>query len=138
VLRSTPSPAGARPPCGAARVAARARLAVPILLAATLLVGPIALWAIFGDGNPQTSIQVALVAAVMAWAVARRAEDRDGAAAPVAPYAPVALAPVARTASCESAHHRPEHVSKRPARDVGCHAARRSLEDRPVRRRARP
>jgi hypothetical protein len=136
VLRSTPSPAGARPPCGAARVAARARLAVPILLAATLLMGPIVLWAIFGDGNPQTSIQVALVAAVMAWAVARRAEDRDGAAAPPAPYAPVA--PVAHPATCESAHRRPEHVSKRPARDVGCDAARRSLEDRPVRRRARP
>jgi hypothetical protein len=136
VPRSTPSPAGARPPCAAARAAARARLVAPILLAAVLLIGPIALWTIFGDGEPQTSIQVALLAAVMSWAVARRAEDRDAATPPVVPYPPVI--PIAHSASCESAHRRPEHVARRPPRDVGCRAARRSLEDRPVRRRARP
>lgn len=118
-------------------MAAHGRLAAPILLAAALLIVPIALWATFGDGTPQRSLEVALGAAVLSWAVARRAEERDAAAAPPEPR--TAGRPIARmpTTTCDSEQRRAE-PAKRPARNLGCHAAERSLAQRSPRRRTRP
>jgi hypothetical protein len=118
-------------------MAAHGRLAAPILLAAALLIVPIVLWATFGDGTTQRSLEVALGAALLSWAVARRAEDRDAAAAPPEPRTPAR--PIARTptTTCDSEQRRAE-PAKRPARNVGCHAAERSLEQRTPRRRTRP
>jgi hypothetical protein len=118
-------------------MAAHGRLAAPILLAAALLIVPIMLWATLGDGTTQRSLEVALGAALLSWAVARRAEDRGAAAAPPEPRSPAR--PIARTptTTCDSEQRRAK-PAKRPARNLGCHAAERSLEQRTPRRRTRP
>jgi hypothetical protein len=109
----------------------RLAIALPVAGATFALLAPIVLWTRYGDGDPIHSLQVAVVAAIIAWTIARRAEDRDVAAArPTARH-------VAHETGCRP--HRSTRSSSRSARDVGCAtAAEHQLERRPVRRRSRP
>jgi hypothetical protein len=120
---------------GAAASCARVAFAVPVLAAAVVLVAPIALWASFGDGNLVRALEIAVAAALLSWAVARRAEERD-----VAPSRQVGRSggrPATTPAHCKL-DRRQAQPAKRLRRDVRCANARRPLERRPARRRSRP
>jgi len=109
----------------------RLAAAAPIIGAPLALLAPIVLWTVFGDGDPLRTLEVALAAAILAWAVVRRAEVRDDAVRP----------PASRRRPSQGAHGHPGRVSgaTRPPRNVRCSAtAERQLERRDVRRRSRP
>jgi hypothetical protein len=109
----------------------RLAIAVPVAAASLALLAPIVLWTRYGDGDLVHSLQVAVVAAIVAWAIARRAEDRDVVNPRPRPRH-AAHAPGCRP------HRRPQTTS-RLSRDVGCSAAaEHQLERRPARRRSRP
>jgi hypothetical protein len=109
----------------------RLAIAVPVAAASLALLAPIVLWTRYGDGDVVHSLQVAVVAAIVAWAIARRAEDRDVETARPMPRE------VAHGPGCRP--HRHTQSSSRPSRDVGCGAAaEHQRERRPARRRSRP
>jgi hypothetical protein len=118
-----------RPPTKRSR--RRLATALPVAGASIALLAPIVLWTRYGDGKPMHSLQVAVVSAIVAWTIARRAEDRD-----VATARPVTR-DVAHGPGCRP--HRRAQSGARLSRDVGCGAAaEHQLERRPARRRSRP
>ncbi len=110
---------------------ARRAIALPVAGATIALIAPIVLWTRYGDGDPLHALEVAVVAAIVAWTIARRAEDRDVATARPEPRR------VVHGTGCRP--HRGAQPAPRPARDVGCRAAAdHRHERRPARRRSRP
>lgn len=120
---------------GAAVAPGRAAFLVPVIGSAVVLLAPIVLWAAFGDGDVMRTLEIALAAALLSWAVARRAEDRDAAGAPAIGRPRPRHG--SKTTACKLERRRTE-PPKRLQRDVRCAKAQRPLERRPVRRRSRP
>ena len=109
--------------------------AATIVAAGLLLIAPIVLWALFGDGDPLHAAEVALGAAILCWAVGQRS-GRGSQPAP-APAPPARSRPVTPPAVCNEVPDRPAGAS-RLSRDVGCAASENALERRSARRRTRP
>ena len=105
--------------------------AATIVAAGLLLIAPIVLWALFGDGDPLHAAEVALGAAILCWAVGQRS-GRGSQPAP-----PARSRPVTPPTVCNEVPDRPAGAS-RLSRDVGCAASENALERRSARRRTRP
>lgn len=120
---------------GCALASGRTAFAVPVVAAAVVLVAPILLWASFGDGNIVRALEIAVAAAMISWAIARRAEDRDAALARVPGNARRDRVPAPDGCRLE---RRRAQEPMRLRRDVRCAKTQAPLARRPVRRRSRP